>query len=169
MGRELARRKIGVVYGGGGIGLMGVLADATLEAGGEVHGVIPRALFSREIGHSGLTELHVVESMHQRKQLMADLSDAFVAMPGGFGTFEEFFEVTTWTQLGFHRKAVGLLDVAGFYGSLVAFLDHTVQEGFIRPPHRASIIVDDEPGRLLDRLGRVVLPDVPKWITEEEA
>ena len=169
MGQELARRKIGVVYGGGAIGLMGVLADAALEAGGEVHGVIPHALSAREIGHHGLTELHVVDSMHERKHLMASLSDAFIAMPGGFGTFEEFFEVTTWTQLGVHRKPCGLLDVDGFYAPLVAFMDHAVAEGFIRREHRASVVVDEDPARLIDRLAALPLPDVPKWITEQEA
>lgn len=169
LGRELARRKLGVVYGGGAIGLMGVLADAVLEAGGEVHGVIPHALFSREIGHHGLTELHVVNSMHERKQLMADLADGFIALPGGFGTFEEFFEMTTWTQLGVHRKPCGLLDVDGFYAPLVAFLDHAAVESFIRPEHRASVVVDDDPAQLIDRLAALRLPEVPKWITEQEA
>jgi uncharacterized protein (TIGR00730 family) len=169
MAQELVRRRLGVVYGGGGIGLMGVLADAVLAAGGEVHGVIPHALFAREIGHHGLTELHVVDSMHERKQLMADLSDGFIALPGGFGTFEEFFEMTTWTQLGVHRKPCGLLDVDGFYAPLVAFLDHAAGEGFIRAEHRAAVVVDDDPARLIDRLAALRLPDVPKWITEQEA
>jgi uncharacterized protein (TIGR00730 family) len=169
MGRELARRGLGIVYGGGGIGLMGVLADAAIEAGGEVHGVIPQALFAREIGHHGLTRLHLVDSMHERKQMMAELADAFVALPGGFGTFEEFFEVTTWTQLGVHRKPCGLLDVEGFYAPLVTFLDHAAAEGFIRAEHRATVVVDDDPARLIDRLAALRLPDVPKWITEQEA
>jgi uncharacterized protein (TIGR00730 family) len=169
MGRELAGRGLGLVYGGGGIGLMGVIADAVLAAGGEVHGVIPHALFSREIGHPRLTQLHVVDSMHERKQLMADLSDAFIALPGGFGTFEEFFEVTTWTQLGVHRKPCGLLDVDGFYAPLVAFLDHAAAERFIRTEHRDTVVVDDDPARLIDRLAALRLPDVPKWITEQEA
>ena len=169
LGQELARRKIGLVYGGGAVGLMGVLADATLDAGGEVHGVIPHALLSREIGHHRLTNLHVVDSMHERKQLMASLSDAFIAMPGGFGTFEELFEAITWTQLGVHRKPCGLLEVDGFYAPLIAFLEHATSEAFIRTEHHASIVVDDEPARLIERLAAVQLPDVPKWITEQEA
>lgn len=168
MGTLIASRGIGLVYGGGAVGLMGVVANAAMAAGGEVIGVIPRALADREIEHTGLTELRVVDSMHTRKAMMADLSDAFVAMPGGVGTFEEFFEAITWTQLGLHRKACGLLNVAGFYTPLATFIDQAVSEGFIRPVHRAAIVVDDDPVRLLDTLATIDLPDVPKWIKRDE-
>ena len=168
LGGLLAVRKIGLVYGGGNVGLMGVIANAVLDAGGEVTGVIPHALAEREIEHRGLTHLHVVDSMHTRKAMMADLADAFIAMPGGVGTFEEFFEAITWTQLGLHRKACGLLNVAGFYTPLVAFIDQAVSEGFIRPVHRAAIVVDSDPARLLDTLATVELPSVAKWIERDE-
>jgi uncharacterized protein (TIGR00730 family) len=168
MGALLARRGIGLVYGGGGVGLMGVIAEAVMRDGGEVIGVIPQALADREIAHTGITELHVVDSMHTRKAMMAELADGFVAMPGGVGTFEEFFEVVTWTQLGLHRKPCGLLNVSGFYSPLAAFIDQAVSEGFIKPVHRAAIVVDDDPERLLDSLASIKLPDVPKWIRREE-
>jgi len=168
LGGLLAARGIALVYGGGNVGLMGVVADAALSAGGEVIGVIPRALAEREIAHAGVSTLHVVDSMHTRKAMMADLSDAFIAMPGGVGTFEEFFEAVTWTQLGLHRKPCGLLNAGGFYTPLAAFIDQAVSEGFIRPVHRAAIVVDSDPARLLDALRNVTLPDVPKWIRPEE-
>lgn len=168
MGVLLAQRNISLVYGGGNVGLMGVVANAALAAGGSVIGVIPQALADREIAHAGLTELHVVDSMHTRKAMMADLSDAFVAMPGGVGTFEEFFEAVTWTQLGLHRKPCGLLNVNAFYSPLAAFIDLAVTEGFIKPVHRAAIVVDDNPARLLDTLAAIRLPDVPKWIRRDE-
>ena len=168
MGKVLAYRGIALVYGGGNVGLMGVIADAALDAGGQVIGIIPHSLNEREIAHTGVTDLRVVDSMHERKAMMADLSDAFIAMPGGVGTFEEFFEVVTWTQLGVHRKPCGLLNVAGFYTPLVEFIDRTVLEGFIRPVHRAAIVVDSDPVRLLEKLSSVNLPDVPKWIRRDE-
>ena len=168
VGTLLAARGIGLVYGGGNVGLMGVIADAALAAGGEVIGVIPRALADREIAHTGCTELRVVDSMHTRKAMMAELSDAFVAMPGGVGTFEEFFEAVTWTQLGLHRKPCGLLNVDGFYTPLAVFIDQAVADGFIRPVHRAAIVVDDDPVRLLNTLSTIDLPDVPKWISRDE-
>ena len=168
MGSLLAARGLGLVYGGGNVGLMGVVADAVLAGGGEVVGVIPRALADREIAHSGVTDLRIVDSMHTRKAMMADLSDAFIAMPGGVGTFEEFFEAVTWTQLGVHRKPCGLLNTAGFYTPLAAFIDQAVTEGFIKPAYRSIIVVDDHPERLLDSMGQVQLPDVPKWIGREE-
>lgn len=168
LGALLARRGIGLVYGGGNVGLMGAIADAALTAGGEVIGVIPKALADREVAHHGVTELRVVDSMHTRKAMMADLSDAFIAMPGGVGTFEEFFEAITWTQLGLHRKACGLLNVAGFYTPLAAFIDQAVSDGFIKPVHRAAIVVDDNPERLLDTLTTIDLPDVPKWSNRRE-
>lgn len=168
MGALLARRGIGLVYGGGNVGLMGVVADAALAGGGEVIGVIPRSLAEREIAHAGVADLRVVDSMHTRKALMAELSDAFIAMPGGVGTFEEFFEAVTWTQLGVHRKPCGLLNVGGFYAPLAAFIDQAATEGFIKPIHRAMIVVDDDPERLVDSLMTIELPDVPKWIQKEE-
>jgi uncharacterized protein (TIGR00730 family) len=168
MGTLLATKGIGLVYGGGNVGLMGVVADAALAAGGEVIGVIPQALADREVAHTRVTDLRVVDSMHTRKAMMADLSDAFIAMPGGVGTFEEFFEAVTWTQLGLHRKPCGLLNAGGFYSPLAVFIDQAVTEGFIKPVHRAIIVVDDDPARLLDRLGNVTLPDVAKWIRLEE-
>ena len=168
LGTLLANKRIGLVYGGGNVGLMGVIADAALAAGGEVIGVIPRSLADREIAHTGCTELRIVDSMHARKAMMADLSDAFVAMPGGVGTFEEFFEAITWTQLGLHRKACGLLNVAGFYTPLAQFIDQAVAEGFIRPVHRTAIVVDDDPVRLLDTLSTIDLPSLPKWIKRDE-
>lgn len=164
LARLLAERGIGLVYGGGKVGLMGVLADAALAAGGEVIGVMPQALVDREIGHRGLTELRVVGSMHDRKALMADLSDAFVAVPGGIGTLEELIEVYTWSQLGIHDKACGVLNVRGYYDALAALLDHAVEEGFLRPQHRAVLSVAADPGELLDRLAAFEPPAVRKWL-----
>ncbi|MCP3802403.1 TIGR00730 family Rossman fold protein [Allokutzneria sp. A3M-2-11 16] len=152
-GRLLGERGIGLVYGGASVGTMGEIADAALASGGEVHGVIPHQLQSREIGHSGLTELHVVDSMHTRKAKMAELADAFVALPGGIGTLEELFEVWTWSMIGIHAKPLGLLDVKGFFRPLVSFADHLVAEEFLREQARELLIVDDDPVRLLDRLG----------------
>src|ERR1039458_6561890 len=140
MAEELARRNIGLVYGGGNVGLMGVLADAVLRAGGEAVGVIPAPLMAREVGHKGLTKIHVVHSMHERKALMADLSDAFVALPGGFGTLDEFCEEITWTQLGLHAKPCGILNVLGFYTPLLAMFDHAVEERFLKPENRALVL-----------------------------
>jgi hypothetical protein len=165
LGVELARRGWGLVYGGGGVGLMGILAEAVAGAGGEVIGVIPRALMEREgVAADGLGELRVVGSMHERKAQMAELSDAFVALPGGLGTLEELFETLTWAQLGLHRKPCGLLDAGGYYHKLVALLDHAVEEGFVRPQHRELLMVGDEPGELLDRLAVHRPPAVEKWI-----
>jgi len=166
--RELARacveREIRVVYGGAQVGLMGLLADTALEAGGTVIGVIPQALIDREIGHRGLTELHVVGSMHERKALMAELADGFVALPGGVGTLEELVEVYTWSQLGLHRKPLGLLNVSGYYDGLAAFLDHAVREQFLRPEHRAVLAVESQPDALLDRLERAEPPRLVNWL-----
>jgi len=148
----LAERKLGIVYGGGNVGLMGVLADAALARGGEVIGVIPQKLVDKEVAHRGVTELLVVETMHERKALMNDLSDAFLALPGGFGTLDEFFEVLTWSQLGFHGKPCALLNVAGYYDGMLAMLDHAVTERFLRPAHRELVIADTDPLRLLQRL-----------------
>lgn len=168
MGALLAARGIGLVYGGGHVGLMGVIADAVMASGGEVIGIIPQTLADREIAHAGITELRVVDSMHTRKAMMAELADGFIAMPGGVGTFEEFFEVVTWMQLGLHRKPCGLLNVIAFYTPLAAFIDQAVSEGFIKPIHRAAIVVDSDPARLLDTLATIQLPDVPKWIGRSE-
>ena len=158
LGRELARRGIGLVYGGATVGLMGLLADAALGAGGEVIGVIPESLMAREIGHAGLTKLHVVGSMHERKALMAELADGFVALPGGFGTFEEFFEVVTWAQLGLHAKPCSLLNIAGFFDPLLRLLDTAVAEGFIKPAARQSVTVESSVASLLDRFSTVPTP-----------
>jgi uncharacterized protein (TIGR00730 family) len=153
VGRLLARRGIGVVYGGASVGLMGLVADGALAEGGEVIGVIPDKLFAEEVAHGGLTELHVVGSMHERKALMSQLADAFIALPGGFGTIEEVIEAVTWTQLGIHAKPVGLVDVDGYFDHLVAFLDRAVDDGLLRPDSRALLCRDDDPGRLLELLG----------------
>lgn len=169
LGQELAARRIALVYGGGNVGLMGAIADATLAAGGEAIGVIPQALVDKEVAHRGLTELRVVKSMHDRKALMAELSDAFIALPGGLGTLEELCEVATWTQLGFHHKAVGLLNVEGFYDGLLGFLDGAIAEQFLRPEHRQILIAATEPGALLDQLAQAKLPTVAKWIGRGEA
>lgn len=164
----LVGRGLGVVYGGGNVGLMGVLADAVLDAGGEVIGVIPEALLAREVAHDGLTELRVVGSMHERKAAMTELADAFVALPGGFGTIEELVEVLTWSQLGLHAKPCALLDVAGYYAPLVAFFDHAVSEGFLRPQHREMLVVEQDADALLDRLTAWSPPTVRKWIDRDQ-
>jgi uncharacterized protein (TIGR00730 family) len=164
LARLLAERGIGIVYGGASVGLMGLLADTAMEAGGEVVGVIPNALERKEIAHHGLTELHIVDSMHERKALMAELSDAFIALPGGSGTLEELFEVFTWSQLGLHRKACALLNVAGYYDGLATFLDHAVEERFLRAEHRAMLLCERTPAGVLDALERFEPPLVDKWI-----
>jgi uncharacterized protein (TIGR00730 family) len=153
-----------LVYGGGRVGLMGIVADEVLRLGGSAVGVIPRALKSREVGHDGLTELHVVDTMHARKAMMADLADAFIALPGGLGTIEEIFEISTWSQLGMHRKPCGFLDVEGYYGTLAAFLDHATHEGFIRPQIRAAALFEPDPKALLRRFAAYQAPDVEQWI-----
>ncbi len=165
LGTLLAERGIGLVYGGGRVGLMGIVADAVLAAGGEAIGVIPEALMRREVGHMALTELHVVGSMHERKALMADLSDGFIAMPGGYGTFEEFCEVLTWSQLGIHPKPCGLLNVAGYYAPLLAMFDHAVAEGFVRTTHRGIVLEADDPASLLERMAAFHPPATEKWIS----
>jgi uncharacterized protein (TIGR00730 family) len=164
LGRLLGERQLGLVYGGGNVGLMGVLADAALLAGAEVIGVIPRALMARELGHQGCTVLRVVETMHERKAAMAEFADAFVALPGGLGTLDELFEAMTWAQLGLHQKPIGLLDVDGFFAPLVAHLDRAVTEGFVRAEHRAALVVASEPEELLERFAAYRAPDVGKWV-----
>ena len=169
LGAGLARKKWGLVYGAGNVGLMGVLADAVLAAEGEVIGVIPEALVEKELAHRGLTELHIVASMHERKGLMADLADAFVALPGGFGTLDEFCEILTWGQLGLHRKPCGLLNVAGFFDPFLAQVERAVGSGFVRAEHRGLFVVGTEPKKLLQRLTKFTPPKVEKWIRAEEA
>jgi len=159
----IARRGLRLVYGGGSIGLMGVLGEAALAAGSHVIGVTPRRLLERELVHKGLSELHVVETMNERKALMAELSDVFIALPGGMGTLDELFEMLTWTQLGFHRKPCGLLDAGNYFDRLMAFLDHAVAERFVMPEHRSMLIAEADADRLLDRLGNEPPPLASKW------
>lgn len=168
VGRLLAESGRTLVYGGGRVGLMGVVADAALAGGGRVIGVIPQSLVDSEVGHGGLTELRVVGSMHERKAIMAELSDGFLAMPGGIGTLEEFFEIWTWGQLGLHRKPFGLLDVARFYGPMLQFLDRLVEQRFVRPEHRAMLCVAGRPVTLLAAMEAYTPPPAPKWIEKEE-
>ncbi len=165
LGRSLAERKIDLVYGGARVGLMGLLADTVLNNGGRVIGVMPEALVQKEIAHTGLTDLHVVESMHERKSKMADLADGFIAMPGGFGTLEEFCEVLTWSQLGLHRKNCGVLNVCGYYDGLLALFDHAVAEGFLKSSNRHLVLSDNDPARLIDAVLSAAPPSEPKWIT----
>ena len=169
LGRLLCQRGVGLVYGGGGIGLMGQLADTVLAGGGEVIGVIPQALVDKEVAHSGPLDLRIVASMHERKALMADLADGFIALPGGLGTLEEFFEMLAWAQLGIHRKPCGLLNVRGYFAPLLAFLDHTVSEQFVRPEHRAMILVDEDPACLMEALRNYRPPNIAQWLDREEA
>lgn len=167
-GRYFAEQNVRVVYGGGNVGLMGAVADSALEAGGEVVGVIPEALMQKEVGHHGLTELHVVSSMHERKALMADLSDAFIALPGGFGTFEEFCEVITWSQLGIHNKPCGLWNVAGYYTPLLQMFDHAVGEQFLKPQNRSIVVASEELETLMQNMLQWRPAKVEKWITQSE-
>lgn len=168
LGRTLAEGDITVVYGGGHVGLMGVVADAALGAGGEVVGVMPEALVEREIGHTGLTKLHVVSSMHERKAMMSELSDGFVALPGGNGTLEEFFEVLTWAQLGEHYKPCGLLNVAGYYDPLLAVFDRMVDRAFLKQEHRKLVLVERDPSALLERFEDYEPPKTVKWVGPSE-
>lgn len=168
LGRVLAGSGIRLVYGGASVGVMGALADAVLAEGGEAIGVIPRGLQQREVGHPGLSELHVVESMHERKARMAELADAFLALPGGLGTLEELFEVWTWAQLGIHAKPCGLLNVRGYFDPLLGFLDQAVSEGFVPAAHRAMLQVDTDPGALLARLRGFRPPRLPRWLDPEQ-
>jgi uncharacterized protein (TIGR00730 family) len=165
LGEELVGRNITLVYGGGHVGLMGVMADAVLAAGGKAVGVMPRHLVEREIAHRALTKLHVVETMHERKQLMADLSDAFVLMPGGFGSWDEFCEIITWSQLGLHRKPSGILNVRDYYADFLRMTEHAVREGFIRASHRDTIVVTDDVASLVDRLCNALVVAESKWTT----
>ncbi|BCO26532.1 cytokinin riboside 5'-monophosphate phosphoribohydrolase [Rhodoferax lithotrophicus] len=169
LARALVARDWGLVYGGASIGLMGLVADTVLQLGGRVVGVIPEALARKEVAHAGLTQLHVTQSMHERKTLMAELSDGFIAMPGGIGTFEEIFEIWTWAQLGIHAKPCGLLNVAGYYDALTTFLDHATHEQFMKPPHRSLLIVEPEPVALLDRFDRFEPLQIQKWLAKSES
>jgi uncharacterized protein (TIGR00730 family) len=168
LGTLLAERGIGLVYGGAAVGLMGAVADATIAAGGSVTGVIPQALVDREVAHTGLPDLRVVNSMHERKALMAELSDAFIALPGGIGTFEEIFEVWTWTQLGSHAKPCAVLNIEGFYDKLLDFLDHVVDEAFLKPVHRGMLLAEADPTALLDLIVSYRVPSETKWIDRTE-
>lgn len=168
LGRVLARRKLGVVYGGAHIGLMGALANEALAGGAHVIGVMPEALVAKEVAHRGLTELRVVKSMHERKAMMADLADGFVALPGGWGTVEELFEILTWAQLGLHRKPCGVLNIHGYFDRLLSFVDHGVEEGFVRREQRAMLAVSTSPGELLDLFAAYKAPVVEKWIERSE-
>lgn len=167
-GRMLARRGIGLVYGGGTIGLMGIVADAASSAGGEVIGVIPEALRLRERDHAGLSRLHIVTTMHERKALMAELSDGFVAMPGGIGTFEELFEVWTWAQLGYHAKPCGLLNIGGFYDAMSTFIDHVVDQGFLKTEHRDMLIVERDASAMLERMSAYLAPPTAHRIERKD-
>jgi uncharacterized protein (TIGR00730 family) len=169
LGREMAQQRLALVYGGGHVGLMGIIADAVLDAGGEVTGVIPKALMDTEVGHDRLTRLMVVKDMHERKALMAELANGFIAMPGGIGTLEELFEAMTWAQLGFHEKPVGLLNVNGFYDKLLAFLSQLEQEGFLRAEHKNLLINESEPSALLERLREFRMPEGVSWLSRQAA
>ncbi len=164
MGRALVKRNIGLVYGGGNVGLMGVIADEMLAEGGEVIGVIPQGLVAREVAHQNLTEQRIVSTMHERKALMAELSDAFIAMPGGMGTFDEFCEILTWAQLGIHQKSCGVLNVENYFTPLLTMFDHAMNEGFLRAEHRALVLEASEPERLLDQLAAYQPQFAEKWL-----
>jgi len=168
LGLTLAQRGIRLVYGGGHVGLMGIVSDAVLENGGEAHGVITEALRAKELAHESLSSLRVVATMHERKAVMADAADAFVMLPGGFGTFDEFFEVVTWTQLGIHAKPCGILDVGGYFAPLRAMLDNAVSASFVHPAHRDMVLLDDSPEGLLDRLAAWTPVTVSKWLDPAE-
>ena len=168
LGEAMAERELDLVYGGGSVGLMGVLADTLLEHERTVIGIIPEALEEREVAHNGLTQLHVVPSMHVRKARMVDLADGFVALPGGLGTLEELCEALTWAQLGIHAKPCGIFDVAGFWDPLLAMLDRATEEGFVRPEHRQMLLVDSAPDGLLDRFLEYRAPTVPKWMDRDQ-
>ncbi|MCP3689941.1 MAG: TIGR00730 family Rossman fold protein [Gammaproteobacteria bacterium] len=168
LAKELVTRDIGLVYGGASVGIMGEIANTVLDGGGEVIGVIPQSLVDKEISHKGLTELKVVSTMHERKAIMAEISDGFIALPGGLGTIEELFEVLTWSQLGFHKKPCALLNIKQYYDSLSLFLDHAVEQQFIKPVHREMLLVEDDPARLLHAMEEYIPPAVDKWIGRDE-
>jgi uncharacterized protein (TIGR00730 family) len=169
LGRALVKHNLSLVYGGGHVGLMGIVADAVLDAGGEVTGVIPKALMDTEVGHERLTRLLVVKDMHERKALMAEHADGFIAMPGGIGTLEELFETLTWAQLGFHEKPIGLFNVAGFYDPLIEFLRHQTSQGFLRAEHKNLLLVETEPDSLIAQLKNFTMPDGVSWLSRQRA
>ena len=169
LGQAMVERDLGLVYGGASIGLMGLIADTVMQLGGRAVGVIPKGLARKEVVHRHLTELHVTQSMHERKTLMAELSDGFIAMPGGIGTFEEIFEIWTWAQLGIHAKPCGLLNVAGYYDALTTFLDHAAAEQFLKPDQRSLLMVEQQPQALLDRFASYQAPSVRKWLDADES
>lgn len=168
LGALLAQRGLGLVYGGGRVGLMGVIADAVLTNGGHVSGIIPEFLFKKEIEHKDVHDLRVVGSMHERKALMADLADGFIALPGGWGTLDEFCEILTWAQLGLHTKPCGLLNVSGYYDSFLQFFDTATTEGFVQPQYRTLVLADTDPARLLDRMAAYQPPQTVKWMKDEQ-
>jgi len=168
LAHALVARNIRLVYGGAGIGIMGVIADQVLQLGGRAVGVIPKALAHKEVAHANLTELHVTKTMHDRKMLMAELSDGFIALPGGIGTLEELFEIWTWAQLGFHKKPCGLLNIAGYYDGLIGFLDHVAAEQFVKPLQREMLLVESDPDTLLDRYRDYRPPVVKRWVGDDE-
>ena len=168
LANALVERNIGLVYGGASIGVMGRVADEVLKRNGRVIGVIPQALATKEIAHEGLSELHITHSMHERKQLMAELADGFIALPGGIGTLEELFEIWTWAQLGLHQKPCGLLNSSGYYDGLIGFLDHMRHQGFVKPAHRELLMLESDPGALLDRFARYRAPVVEHWLTPDQ-
>lgn len=169
LGKELVRRDIELVFGGGKVGLMGLIADTVIRGGGRATGVIPKGLVAREVGHQGLTELLVVGTMHERKATMARMSDGFIALPGGIGTLEELFEIWTWAQLGMHRHPIGILNINGYYDPLIGFVDNSVRKEFLKPMNRQMLLVDSVPERLLDRFETYEPPDVMRWIDEESS
>lgn len=164
LGTLLAKQELHLIYGGASVGLMGAVADAVLKAGGQVTGVLPRQLFLKEVAHQNLSDLRIVDSMHERKALMASLSDGFIALPGGYGTFEEFFEILTWSQLGLHGKPMGVLNIRDYFSSLLALATHGVAEGFIRPEHRSLILSADEGSNLLEKMRQFQPLPLPKWM-----
>lgn len=168
LAETLVRRNIRLVYGGASIGIMGIVADQVLKLGGEVVGVIPKALAHKEVAHSNLTELHITHSMHERKTMMAELADGFIALPGGIGTLEELFEIWTWAQLGFHNKPCGLLNVDSYYDALLTFLDHISAEQFVKPHHRAMLMVESDPELLIDRYAGYQPPAIKPWLSKDE-
>lgn len=168
LGRNLVEQNIRLVYGGGNVGLMGIIADEVMKNGGEVVGIIPESLDKKEVAHRGISELRVVNSMHERKALMAEFADGFIAMPGGIGTFEEFFEILTWAQLGFHHKPCGLLNVANYYDGLLSLCENAVNEGFLRKQHSELILVDSDSTKLLEKMQNYKPQTIEKWIDKEE-
>jgi uncharacterized protein (TIGR00730 family) len=168
LAESLVSRDIGLVYGGASVGIMGTVADQVMQLGGEAIGVIPDALMRKEVAHAGLTQLHVTGSMHERKTKMAELADGFIAFPGGIGTLEEIFEILTWAQLGFHDKPCGLLNAESYFDPLIRFLDHAVEEQFVRPLHRDMLIVESDPASMLDRFTRYQAPALTRWVEEEQ-